>query len=79
MESAYVIAFSVLFTVAFFMIGGIVGWLFFRHQIENRPPYLHPEFFDKNGNVIPDEIVSVSFNPDYFGFYDEDCDEDDEE
>jgi hypothetical protein len=44
--------------------------------MDNRPPYLHPEFFDQNGNVIPDEIVSVSFNPDYF--MDDEDDEDDD-
>lgn len=77
METAYVITFISLFIVLFFMVGGIVGWLFFRHVIETKPPYLHPEFFDSNGNIIPDEIVSVSFNPDYFGDFDDEDDDDD--
>jgi hypothetical protein len=33
---------------------------------------LHPEFFDENGQVIPDEIVSVRFENDYDYDYDED-------
>ena len=36
-------------------------------------PYPHP-FFDENGNVIPDEIVSVRFENDYE--YDEEEEED---
>lgn len=76
MESAYVITFVVMFTLLFFMVGGIIGWLTYRHLIENEPPYLHPEFFDENGRVIPDEIVAVTFeNRDY----DYDPDEDEEE
>jgi hypothetical protein len=76
METAYVITFFTMFTLLFFMIGGIIGWLFYKNLMDNRPPYLHPEFFDQNGNVIPDEIVSVSFNPDYF--MDDEIDEDDD-
>ena len=37
-----------------------------KRRRESKPPYLHPEFFDENGRVIPDEIVSVRFeNSDY--------------
>jgi len=50
-----------MFTVMFFLIGGIIGWIANRHFLENRPPYLHPEFMDENGNLIPDEIVAVRF------------------
>ena len=66
MEPAYVITFTVMFTLLFFMVGSIIGWLTYRHLLESKPPYLHPEFFDGDGNVIPDEIVSVRFeNSDY--------------
>ena len=74
MESAYVITFSVMFTLLFFMTGGIIGWLTYRHLLESRPPYLHPEFFDEDGNVIPDEIVSVRFENDYDDYEDEEED-----
>ena len=73
MEPAYVIAFTVMFTLLFFMVGSIIGWLTYRHLLETRPPYLHPEFFDENGQVIPDEVVAVRFEEGYF-----DDDEDDE-
>jgi hypothetical protein len=74
MGSAYVITFTIMFTLLFFMVGSIIGWLTYRHLLESRPPYLHPEFFDENGQVIPDEVVAVRFEEGYF-----DNDEDDED
>ena len=76
MEPAYVIAFTVMFTLLFFMVGSIIGWLTYRHLLETRPPYLHPEFFDENGQVIPDEVVAVRFEEGYFD--DDDPDEEDD-
>lgn len=75
MEPAYVVAFSVMFTLLFFMVGSIIGWLTYRHVLESRPPYLHPEFFDENGQVIPDEVVAVRFEE---GYFDDDEDDDDD-
>jgi hypothetical protein len=77
MEPAYVVAFSVMFTLLFFMVGSIIGWLTYRHVLESRPPYLHPEFFDENGQVIPDEVVAVRFEEGYFDDDDDDEDDDD--
>jgi hypothetical protein len=74
MEPAYVIAFTVMFTLLFFMVGSIIGWLTYRHLLETRPPYLHPEFFDENGQIIPDEVVAVRFEE---GYFDDDDDDDD--
>ena len=87
MEPVYVVAFSVMFTLLFFMVGSIIGWLTYRHALESRPPYLHPEFFDENGNVIADEVVSLriesgfieEFQEDYRGLFDEDDDDDDDD
>ena len=76
MESAYVITFTIMFTLLFFMVGSIIGWLTYRHLLESRPPYLHPEFFDENGQVIPDEVVAVRFEE---GFFDDDDDDDEED
>jgi len=74
MGSAYVITFTIMFTLLFFMVGSIIGWLTYRHLLETRPPYLHPEFFDENGQIIPDEVVAVRFEEGYFD--DEDEEED---
>jgi hypothetical protein len=57
------------------MVGSIIGWLTYRHLLETRPPYLHPEFFDENGQIIPDEVVAVRFEE---GYFDDDEDEDDD-
>ena len=40
-----------------------------------RQIYTHPEMFDENGNLIPDEILAVRFENNY----DDDNDDDDEE
>ena len=66
-----------MFTLLFFMVGSIIGWLTYRHLLESRPPYLHPEFFDENGQIIPDEVVAVRFEEGYFDDGDDDEDDDD--
>ena len=44
------------------LVGGMVGWLARQHHLEQQyVAYTHPEMFDQNGNVIPDEIVAVRF------------------
>jgi len=54
------------------------GWIFKQYQIERMYGVrnLHPEFFDDNGNVVPDEVLAISFNPDYFD--DNECDEEED-
>jgi hypothetical protein len=38
-------------------------------------PQLHPEMYDENGNILPDEILALRFENTYDS--DEDDDEDD--
>ena len=52
----------------------MVGWLAKEHVYATQPVYTHPEMFDENGNILPDEIVAVRFENDY-GDYDEDEEE----
>ena len=40
-------------------------WLYQQHQFYTATPALHPEMFDVNGNVIPDEILAVRFENNY--------------
>ena len=48
------------------LVGGMVGWLARQHHLEQQyVAYTHPEMFDQNGNVIPDEIVAVRFENNY--------------
>ena len=60
------------------IVGLVVGWVTREYMMNYQDkPKLHPEFFDSNGNVIADEVVVVSFNPDYF--FDDDIDDHDDE
>ena len=77
MLNSAILMITILLTLLFFVVGGIVGWLANQHLLENKPPYLHPEMFDKNGNILPDEIVAVSFSPDYFD--DDECEDEDDD
>jgi hypothetical protein len=78
MELSVILTFTVMFSVMFLMLGLVGGWIFKQYQIERMYGVrnLHPEFFDDNGNVVPDEVLAISFNPDYFDDDDDECDED---
>ncbi len=69
-----VIALFSMMTFMFLLIGGIIGWLWKDHVIYSSAGLgsVHPEMFDENGNVIPDEILAVRFENDYD--YDEEDD-----
>ena len=45
------------------LVGGMIGWMGRQHSYETTPQivYTHPEMYDENGNLIPDEIVAVRF------------------
>ncbi len=59
-------------------MGLMIGWTAREYMMNYREiPNLHPEFYDQNGNVIPDEVLAVSFNPDYFD--DKECDDEEED
>jgi len=65
-----------ILTFLFLLVGGVIGWLTKSHLYENqvRRFYTHPEMFDENGNLIPDEILAVRFENDYDDTEDEDDD-----
>ena len=71
------ITLSILVSILFFLVGGLIVWVVSQYIADNKLPYMHPEFFDKNGNIIPDEVLAVTFDPDYFDIedYDEENDE----
>jgi hypothetical protein len=64
MEQALILTMSVMMTLLFFLVGGIVGWIANRTYLEHQPINMHPEFFDQDGNIIPDEILAVRFEND---------------
>ena len=57
------------------LVGGMIGWMARQHSYETTPQivYAHPEMFDENGQLVPDEIVAVRFENNY----DTDTEEDD--
>ena len=55
------LTFGTLVSIMFFFVGGVVGWLAKEHQYQTQPVYTHPEMFDENGNILPDEILAVRF------------------
>ena len=61
--TAPIITIYCMVTFMFLMIGGIVGWLAKEHVIYTTPQqvFAHPEMFDENGQIIPDEILAVRF------------------
>jgi len=58
------IAVSILLLISYVFIGIIVGWLV-RENLYSYKGYTHPEMFDENGNVLPDEILAVRFENTY--------------
>ena len=60
---AVTLTFSALFSVMFLVLGSVVGWLAKDYVIQRDSKYIptHPEMFDENGHIIPDEILAVSF------------------
>lgn len=79
-----------LLSVLFLLVGIIGGWGLKNYLDTTRPIKinpLHPEFFDADGDLIPDEVVAVSIHPgmyedfveEYSSLFDEDDDDDDED
>ena len=45
-----------------FTLGSIVGWLVRDYMLNYREiPKPHPEMFDMNGNLVPDEVIAFNF------------------
>jgi hypothetical protein len=62
-----------LVTLLFFIVGLVTGWVAREYMMNYREiPKLHPECYDENGNIIPDEVVAVTFQEGFFDDYEED-------
>ena len=62
---AVTLTISTLVSIMMFFFFFLVGWLAKEHVFQTQPVYMHPEMFDENGNVLPDEILAVRFENDY--------------
>jgi len=70
------LVFGSFLTVLFLIVGLIVGWIAREYMMNYREvPNLHPEFYDENGNIIPDEVLAISFEQNYFDSNDDDEEE----
>ena len=62
---AVTLTIGTLVSIMFFFVGGVIGWLARENAFNTQPIYTHPEMFDENGNVLPDEILAVRFENSY--------------
>ena len=61
-------------SLLFFFVGILAGWVARDYMLNYREvPRPHPEMFDTQGNLIPDEVIAFRFENNY----DEDNDEED--
>lgn len=58
---AITLVFSTFFFIMALVVGGLFGWVYREHVWSSRPENMHPELFDANGNILPDEIIAFRF------------------
>ena len=68
METTVILVIFSMMCFTFLVLGGIIGWLAQQNNYVNMQNHgaftAHPEMYDENGNLIPDEIVALRFeNP----------------
>ena len=59
------------------LVGGMIGWMARQHSYETTPQivYTHPEMFDANGQLVPDDILALRIENNY----DNDTEEEDDD
>jgi len=56
------LVFGSFLTVLFLVVGLIGGWVAREYMMNYREiPRPHPEMFDGQGNLIPDEVIAFNF------------------
>ena len=56
------LVFGSLLTVLFLIVGVMAGWVAREYMMNYREvPRPHPEMFDNQGNLIPDEVIAFNF------------------
>jgi len=60
-----VLTFTVLFSILFFLVGGLITWIVKDHYDNSADPFtFHPEMFDNEGNLIRDTLIAFDFPED---------------
>jgi hypothetical protein len=69
------LVFGSFMTVLFLIVGLIGGWTAREYMMNYREvPRPHPEMFDNQGNLIPDEVIAFNFE----NYYDDNQIEEDD-
>jgi hypothetical protein len=70
------LVFGSFLTILFLILGLVIGWTAREYMMNYREvPRPHPEMFDEQGNLIPDEVIAFNFeNYDYDNNEEEDND-----
>ena len=75
MDIQVLTALALPISIMFFIVGILIGWVARDYMMNYREiPRPHPEMFDINGNLVPDEIVAFRFENNY----DNDSEEEDD-
>jgi len=71
---AVTLTFSAIISFMFLIVGGVVGYLLKEYAIDRTSQYIpmHPEMFDENGMLIPDDVLAVRFENQIEDFESED-------
>ena len=71
---AVTLTLSTVISIMFFLVGGVVGYLLKEYVIERNSTFIptHPEMFDENGQIIPDDVLAVRFENNLEDFESED-------
>ena len=58
---------TTLVSILALLVGGMIGWMARQHSYETTPQvvYTHPEMFDENGQLVPDEILALRIENNY--------------
>ena len=68
------LVFGSFLTLLFLIVGAIGGWVAREYFMNYQDVKVHPEMFDGNGNLVPDEIVAFRFENNYDNNEEEDDD-----
>lgn len=65
------LVFGSFFTILFLIIGLVIGWtgreyMMIHHEGPKQIAY-HPEFYNEDGDLIEEEILSLRIEPSYYG------------
>ena len=66
MDIQVLIVLAIPISIMIFLVGILIGWVARDYMMNYREiPRPHPEMFDINGNLVPDEIVAFRFENNY--------------